>query len=251
MIKYIACAAAFAGAIAVAGCAGMQAAQSSHARVGSANLAQDSGAATSVELLWSHTDKNAGDTEVWYVVHIANPASTTASVALNVRALDLSGTIVGSDQPTLPNIAPRASFDYFGDLGGGFQTLSGTPASITVSRAQNAFGKAGAVKLPTLKTGELKFHPSDPNAAASTADTAYAYDFSVKVTNTTGQEMTGGVTQQIVLYDAAGHVVGGETGSSDNVPDSLPAGMSYREVGTSVPALRPAVRAVYTVWPAS
>lgn len=250
LIKSIVSATAVAGVVAVAGCAGTQPAQSSHARV-SSPLAQDSGSSTSVKLLWSYTDKNGGDTEVWYVVHVVNPASTTASVALNVRALDSSDTIVGSDQPTLPNIAPRTSFDYFGNLGGGFKTLSGTPASITVSRAQNAFGRAGAVELPTLKTGELKFQPSDPNAVASTADTPNAYDFSAKVTNTTGQEMTSGVTQQIVLYDASGYVVGGETGSSDNVPDSLPAGMSYREFGTSVPALHPAVRAVYTVWPAS
>ncbi|MFJ2885976.1 hypothetical protein ACIO53_08050 [Streptomyces sp. NPDC087305] len=72
----------------------------------------------------------------------------------------------------------------------------------------------------------------------------------MKVTNTTHDELTGGVTQQVVLYDAAGHVVGGDTGSSDNVPNSLPAGMSYREKWTGIPALSVASRAVYTMWAA-
>jgi len=71
-----------------------------------------------------------------------------------------------------------------------------------------------------------------------------------KVTNTTGQVLTGGVTQQVILYDGAGHVVGGDTGSSDNVPDTLPAGMSYREQWTGIPAVHRAVRVAYTVWPA-
>lgn len=36
---------------------------------------------------------------------------------------------------------------------------------------------------------------------------------------------------------------------SDNVPDTLPAGMSYREQWTGIPATAQAARAVYTVWP--
>jgi hypothetical protein len=50
------------------------------------------------------------------------------------------------------------------------------------------------------------------------------------------------------LYAAADRVVGGDTGLSDNVPDSLAAGMSYREQWAGIPALSKAVRAVYTVW---
>ena len=77
------------------------------------------------------------------------------------------------------------------------------------------------------------------------------YDMLVKVTNSTPQTLTLGVTQQVVLYDQAGDVVGGGTGSSDNVPASLPPGMSYRESWTGIPTWGTAARTVYAVWPAS
>jgi hypothetical protein len=97
-----------------------------------------------------------------------------------------------------------------------------------------------------LKTGELvlKQGHDDTNTNA-----AYSYNLTVKVTNSTHDTVAGGVTQQVVLHDAKGRVVGGDTGSSDNVPDNLPTGMSYREAWTGIPAVAKAVRAVYTVWP--
>ena len=61
--------------------------------------------------------------------------------------------------------------------------------------------------------------------------------------------MAGGVTQQVVLYDSAGRGVGGDTGTSDNAPDSFPTGLSYRESWTGMPAMSKAARAVYTAWP--
>jgi hypothetical protein len=207
--------------------------------------------ATAIRLVWSHTGKFFGDTQVWYVARVTNPGSSPASVALNSRALDSSGTIVGSSQETLPNIPARTSFDYFGYLGGGGALdtkLTGTPAKIEISRATDAFGRAGSVELPMLGTSEMKLAAGSDDTYT---DASLSYNMSVKVTNTTGQEMTTGVTQQVVLYDRAGNVVGGDTGSSDNVPDDLPAGMSYREDWTGIPALHPATRAIYTVWPAS
>jgi hypothetical protein len=80
---------------------------------------------------------------------------------------------------------------------------------------------------------------------------AHAYDLTARVTNTTGEALTAGVTQQVVLYDQAGQIVGGDTGSSDDVPQDLPPGMSYRESFTGIPAVQAAARAEYTVWPAS
>lgn len=44
-------------------------------------------------------------------------------------------------------------------------------------------------------------------------------------------------------------MVGGGRGSSDNVPQSLPVSMSYREQWTGIPAVDRAVRAGYAVWP--
>lgn len=205
-------------------------------------------AVTTVQLVWSHTGTFFNDPQVWYVARAKNPGSSVASVAVDARALDKTGTIIGSSGDTLPNIPAGASFDYFGYIGGGGATdtkLTGAPATIQVSQAKNAFGEAGAVEEPMLKTSELALSEGSDDTYTNAP---LSYSLSVKVTNSTRDEITGGVTQQVVLYDAAGHVVGGDTGSSDNVPDRLPAGMSYREQWTGIPALRPAVRAVYTVW---
>jgi hypothetical protein len=204
-----------------------------------------------VNLVWSHTGKFFGETQVWYVARVTNPGGSPASVALDARALDSTGTIIGSSQETLPNIPAHSRFDYFGYLGGGgaFNTkLTGTPAKVEISQASDPFGRAGAVQLPMVKTSEIRLTAGSQDTYT---DAAYSYDLMAKVTNTTGQELTGGVTQQVVLYDQAGHVVGGDTGASDNVPQTLPAGMSYRESWTGIPAVRPAARAAYTVWPAS
>jgi hypothetical protein len=204
----------------------------------------------SVHLIWSHTGKFFGDTQVWYVARVTNPGGSPASVALDARALDSTGTIVGSSQETLPNIPARSNFDYFGYLGGGGALntkLTGTPSKIEISQAPNPFGQAGAIELPMLKTSEITLTAGSEDTYT---DAAYSYNLTAKVTNTTGQQLTGGVTQQVVLYDQAGHVVGGDTGSSDNVPETLPTGMSYRESWTGIAGVHPAVRAAYTVWPA-
>lgn len=219
--------------------------RTSTASLNTPNAAPATTAGTTVRLAWSHTAKDDGDTEVWYAARVTNPGKGAASVALDVRALDKTGTIVGSSQETLPNI-PHGTFDFFGSLGGGFTELTGTPAKIEVSQAKDAFGMAGAVEAPMLGTSELKLTQGSRDDLFS--DAPLSYNLSVKVTNSTRDEITGGVTQQVVLYDAKGNVVGGDSGSSDNVPDTLPAGMSYREQWTGIPALSKATRAVYTVW---
>ncbi|MFI1767503.1 hypothetical protein ACH41H_36400 [Streptomyces sp. NPDC020800] len=203
--------------------------------------------AVSVRLAWSRTVDDSGDKEIWYVARIKNPGTSPASVALDVRALDKSGTIVGSSQDTLPNVPAGATFDYFGDLGGGLGTdLTGTPAKLQVSQAKNAFGQAGSVDNPILATSQLTLTKGSRDYLPASIPSAY--DMTVKVTNNTDETVTGGVTQQVVLYDAKGNVAGGGTGMSDNAPDSLPAGMSYREKWTGIPATAKATRAVYTVW---
>lgn len=204
----------------------------------------------SVQLAWDHTGKFFGETQVWYVARVTNPGSSAASVALDARALDSTGTIIGSSQETLPNIPAHTQFDYFGYLGGGGALdtkLTGIPARIEISQAPNAFGLAGAISLPMLKTSEVTLIAGNEDTYTNAA---YSYNLTAKITNTTGQELTEGVTQQVILYDKAGHVVGGDTGSSDNVPQTLPVGMSYRESWTGIPAVGPAVRAAYSVWPA-
>ncbi|MFD4560563.1 hypothetical protein ACFWP5_40670 [Streptomyces sp. NPDC058469] len=71
-------------------------------------------AATTVRLAWNHTGTFFDEPQVWYVARVKNPGRSNASVALDARALDEIGTIVGSDQAVLPNIPAGASFDYFG-----------------------------------------------------------------------------------------------------------------------------------------
>jgi hypothetical protein len=201
----------------------------------------------SVSLLWTHVGESFGEQQVSFVVRVANPNTSPASVALNVNALDASGIIIGSSRPTLPNIPARSSFDYFGELGSGtFSDLTGTPAKIEVSDTPDAFGQAGAIEAPLLKTSQVKLSPG--NRDESFADAPYGYNLTVEVTNRTRHEITAGVTQQVILYDENGNIVGGETGSSDNVPGSLPVGATYREQWTGIPALQPAATARYSVW---
>jgi hypothetical protein len=249
-MKITSAAAAVAAALALAGCA----ASAGHGTAGpgaSAAVSQPASPShASVRLVWSHTGKFFGDTRVWYVARVTNPGGFPASVALDARALDAAGTIVGSSQETLPNIPAHTHFDFLGELGGGMSTvLTGAPARIEVVQASSPFGRAGAVELPMLGTSEVMLTAG--SAGVTDTDAPYASNLTVKVTNTTGQMLNGGVTQQVVLYDAAGRVVGGDTGSSDNMPNSLPAGMSYRESWTGIPAVGQATRAAYTVWPAT
>ncbi|MBY8341999.1 hypothetical protein LXH13_06210 [Streptomyces spinosirectus] len=206
--------------------------------------------AVSVRLAWSRTAKDGGgDTEVSYVARVQNPGKSPASVAIDVRALDETGTIVGSSQETLPNVPAGATFDFFGNLGGGFSaSLTGTPAKLQISQNKDAFGQAGAVDSPMLASSELKLSSGSRDDLYTDANAPYAYNLAVKVTNSTHDAVANGVVQQVVLYDAKGNVVGGDTGSSDNAPDNLPAGMSYREQWTGIPAAAKAVRAAYTVW---
>lgn len=238
-------------AVTLTGCTSHTSQRTGPKGTSTSNLNQPSSgpaAAPTVQLAWSHVGTFFDEPQVWYVARVKNPGNSVASVALNARALDQTGTIVSSSQNDLPNIAGGATFDYFGYLGGGgaFDTnLTGTPAKIQVSQVKNAFGQAGAIELPMLKTSELKFAKGPEDTYT---DAPLSYNLTVKVTNSTRDELIGGITQQVVLYDAAGHVVGGDTGSSDNMPDSLPAGMSYREKWTGIPALSKVTRAVYTVW---
>ncbi|WP_262059683.1 hypothetical protein [Streptomyces sp. STR69] len=234
------------GALAVAGCGSSDKPSAASSALNKPSKA--AAATATVQLAWSHTGTFFDEPQVWYVAHVKNPGSSEASIALDARALDKTGTIVGSNQAVLPNIPAGATFDYFGYLGGGgaFDTkLTGTPVKVQISQAKNAFGQAGAVDEPMLKTGELTLKQGHEDTNTDASD---SYNLTVKVTNSTKGTVAGGVTQQVVLYDAKGNVVGGDTGSSDNVPDNLPTGMSYREEWTGIPAVAKAVRAVYTVW---
>jgi len=193
-------------------------------------------------LLWTHMGTAIGGAQASYVAHVTNPGSVPASVTLNVNALDSSGTIVGSDQQTLP-LGAHESFDYYGDLGGtALSQLTGKPAKVQVSATTGTLTQATSPNLQTSQLALTSGHPQD-----SFTNAPYAYNMTVRVTNSTGHTITGGVTQQVILYDAAGHIVGGGTGSSDNVPASLPAGASYREQWTGIPAQEPAASARYMV----
>lgn len=222
--------------------------KAAHAAGDSAPVAnQPSESRADVRLVWSHTGKDdSGDTSVTYVARVTNPGNSLASVAIDARALDKTGTIVGSGQETLPNIPAHTTLDFLGTLGGSFTQLTGTPEKIDVTQAKDAFGRAGAVEQPMLASSELKLTQGSRDDLFT--NDPFSYNLTVKVTNNTHSDLNGMVTQQVILYDAAGQIVGGDSGSSDNAPDNLPAGMSYREQWTGIPAQDKATRAVYTVW---
>ncbi|AKN73662.1 hypothetical protein QR97_31385 [Streptomyces sp. PBH53] len=180
--------------------------------------------AVSVRLAWSHIVKSDdGDTQVWYVVRVKSPGKSPASVALDVCALDKAGTIVGSGQNTLPNVLAGATFDYFGELGGGLSaSLTGTSAKVQVSQNTDAFGQAGAIDQPLLGTGKVTLTKGSPDDLFASAP--YSYNLSVKVTNSTHDPVSGGVTQQVVLYDTHGQVVGGAPAPRTTCPAACPRG---------------------------
>ena len=105
-----------------------------------------------VALLWTHMGTAIGGAQASCVVRITNPGSVPVSVTLNVNALDSSGTIVGSDQQTLP-LGAQESFDYYEDLGGtGFSQLTGQPAKVQVSAVT---GTPSQDASPKLRTSQL------------------------------------------------------------------------------------------------
>src|SRR5262245_6859434 len=58
------------------------------------------------------------------------------------------------------------------------------------------------------------------------------------LTNTTGRVLTGGLTQQVVLYDGSGRVSAATPALRTTCPPASPAAaMSYREEWTGVPAI--------------
>lgn len=197
-----------------------------------------------VDLVWSRFGKNVGEPDVEFVIRVTNTGSAPADgLATSVQALDKTGTIVGSTDVAMPLIPAGATFDYFGTIGGtAFSSLSGTPAKVEMTAVKSPANSPS----PMLETSELKLSKSKPGE--NFADTKYAYDFTVKVTNNTDQPISGGVHQQVVLYDSAGKPVGGGEGSSDNAPSSLSPGASYREQWTGAGAISPASSAKYAVW---
>lgn len=199
----------------------------------------------SADLVWTHVTEAFNKPQAWFIIRLTNSADSEVSgVSMNVEALDDTGTIVGSAKLSIPAIPANSDFDYFGKLGGTiFSELSGKPTQIKISHVST--GRSGTSKL--LKTSELKLRESDKSFM--TVNAAYAYDLSVRVTNDTSRSLSTSVHQQVILYNASGNPVGGGDGSSDNQPDMLDPGASYREEWTQIPAVSPAASARYSVWP--
>jgi uncharacterized protein YcfL len=194
-------------------------------------------------LLWTHIGTAFDEPQASYVVHLTNPGIVPVSVTLNVNAFDSSGTIVGSDQQTVSS-GVHESLDCYGQLGGTASSqLTSKPAKVQITAVTGAQSEAAT---PFLQTSQLTLSPGKTEESFTNAP--YAYNMTVRVTNSTGRTSTSGVTQQVILYDTAGHIVGGGTGSSDNVPASLPAGASYREQWTGISAQQPAAPARFMVW---
>lgn len=251
MLRILSAATAIAIAITTAACGGSKSSTGPNVTSSATAAPSTSGparpTALSVSLVWSRFPLTDGSSPAaYYVARITNPANTPAAEVLNTLVLDASGTIVGSSQDVLPLIRAHTQFDFFGAIGNfGFgAALTGTPASVKVQMSKATDAGGGQ---PMLATSELKLTKGGPDTFTNAPGT---YDLTVKVTNSTTQTISFGVTQQTVLYDQAGNVVGGDSGSSDNVPDSLPPGMSYRESWTGIATWGTVARAGYTVWPA-
>jgi hypothetical protein len=197
-------------------------------------------------VIWSHFGNSLDEPTAWFAVRVQNAGDDPSVFTVNVQALDSSGTIVGSKEYTTPTIAGHESFDLFDQLGGNvFATLTGTPTTVAISRVEPAMN----AELPLLPSSELKLAKAGDEEKI--AESPYAYDMTVKVTNNLAGTLTSdanGVHQQVILYNGSGEIVGGGAGSSDNQPNDLAPGASYRESWTGIPAWKAATRAVYSVW---
>ena len=202
------------------------------------------GPSISGQLTWSHMDKGAtGDQEARYVVKVTNSGGSPASLHLEAKAVDATGTDVGDESHALPAVPGHSQAYFYSCMGcTAFGTLTGTPVKVSVAFTQDDVS-AG----PMLQTSEVTLKSGDTTYAD--LPNAYAYDMTAKVTNTTGEKITGGVQQDGVLFNQAGRVVGGfGIDSSDDVPDTLAPGESYRENASTIEAVEAATRVEYTVW---
>lgn len=201
----------------------------------------------SADLIWTNiTTTSLDETQAWFVIRITNSGDVDVSgMTMSVKALDDARTIVGSDQLYLPTIPANSEFDYFGELGGtAWSSLTGNPTQIEIDNVTS--GRSGSRTIQMLKTSELEL--SEGDVSMSFVEAGYAYNITVVVTNDTGRTLNSLVHQQVVLYDASGNPVGGGGSWSDNKPDVLSDGDSYREEWTNIPAVSPAVSASYSVW---
>jgi hypothetical protein len=209
-------------------------------------LTQSPAAQQGASVIWSQFGKAFDEPTAWFAVHVQNAGEDPSVFTVNVQALDATGTIVGSNEYTTPTIAGHGSFDLFDQLGGNaFVTLTGTPTKVVISRVEPAMN----AELPLLPTSELKL--ARARDQDDIAESPYSYDMTVKVTNDLAGTLTSdanGVHQQVILYRGSSEIVGGGAGASDNQPNDLPPGASYRESWTGIPAWQAATRAVYSVW---
>jgi hypothetical protein len=206
-----------------------------------------SAANVTAALIWQHFGKFFNEPQVWYVARLTNPGDQDASIALEAKALDASGAIVGHSGDTLPTIPAHGSFDYFGYIGGGAATntaLTGVPVKVEVEVPDLGIAAGQVPPLPLLGVSEVRLRRT---TADTYTEAKYGYGLTALVTNLTGQNVQG-ITQQVILYDASGTVVGGDTGSSDNAPESARPGEKWRERWDGIPAIAPAVRAEYSAW---
>jgi hypothetical protein len=204
-------------------------------------LTQSPAAQQGASVIWSHFGKAFDEPTAWLAVRVQNAGDDPSVFAVNVQALEASGTIVGSDEYTTPTIAGHGSFDYFGLL----DNLTGTPTKVVISSVEPAMN----AELPLLPSSELKLARAGDQD--DVVESPYTYDMTVKVTNNlagTLDSFANPVHQQVILYNGSGQIVGGDAGASDNQPNDLAPGASYRESWTGIPAWQAATRAVYSVW---
>jgi len=191
-------------------------------------------------------DKSAstGDQEARYVIKVSNSGSSPAKLDLEAKAVDATGADVGHEGQALPDIPAHSQAFFYSCMGcaGSFESLTGTPVKVSIAVTQDSVSPG-----PMLRTSEVTLKPGDTQYS----DLPRAYDLTAKVTNSTGETLTGGVQQDGVLFSQDGQVVGGfGMDSSDDVPDTLGPGESYRENVTTIEAVQTAARVEYVVWPA-
>lgn len=250
MNKVFLCAvAAIAIAVITTGCARSTGGNSQGpSRADSIKMANKSSAPAelSAYVLWMNANKT--DKTIAFVARISNSNRQPISGAvLSERAVDSTGSIVGSNKIQLPTVPASGHLDYVDGLGDAFTELSAPAAKVIVSVTG---GVASSGQELPLRTSDLAFKSVSPEQEAES--TPFAYAVTVKVTNNLSAPIGGdaySVEQQAIAYNSAGQIIGAMNGGSDNVPDHLAAGESYIE-STDVGTTAKAAAIKYTVWQA-
>ncbi len=155
-------------------------------------------------------DPFGSGSSVSYGIVLDNPSSSAdaQSVSVLVNFLDASDHVLQTSTTNVPAIAAATSFN----LGGSTSLPSGTPVARLEIVVQTGSYVAHALHIPAVDNVQVVASTFDPNWVSAVDG---------EIVNDHPTDVLTSAQLSIVLYDSAGHVIGGGTGFVFN---ALPPG---------------------------